>query len=63
MQEEEVAENHRYKRKWGFDECLEEVNKYCTEEDDDEDEEEADRTLKLFPLHPEGIDSLRDCWN
>lgn len=57
-----MAETNRYKRKcmsWGFDECLEEVNKYCTEEN----EEEEDKTLKLFPLHPEGRDSLRDCWN
>ncbi|XP_057794448.1 WUSCHEL-related homeobox 4-like isoform X1 [Salvia miltiorrhiza] len=47
MQEEE---NNRYKRKCVFDE----VNKYCREE------EEQDRTLKLFPLHPEGRSSLRD---
>ncbi|XP_057794449.1 WUSCHEL-related homeobox 4-like isoform X2 [Salvia miltiorrhiza] len=46
----EEEENNRYKRKCVFDE----VNKYCREE------EEQDRTLKLFPLHPEGRSSLRD---
>ncbi|KAL1546939.1 Homeodomain [Salvia divinorum] len=41
-------ENNRYKRKCVFDE----VSKYCREK------EEEDRTLKLFPLHPEGRSSL-----
>ncbi|KAL0366223.1 UNVERIFIED_CONTAM: WUSCHEL-related homeobox 4 [Sesamum radiatum] len=44
-----------YKRKWrswGFDECVEEEedSRYCCTEE----EEGEDRTLKLFPLHPEG---------
>ncbi|XP_047983017.1 WUSCHEL-related homeobox 4-like [Salvia hispanica] len=43
-------ENNRYKRKCVFDE----VSKYCREE------EKGDRTLKLFPLHPEGRSSFRD---
>ncbi|KAI3465327.1 hypothetical protein Pfo_021990 [Paulownia fortunei] len=49
--QEELLDNNPYKRKcrsWAFDQCLEEDNKYCTEE------EGQDRTLKLFPLHPEG---------
>ncbi|XP_042020765.1 WUSCHEL-related homeobox 4-like [Salvia splendens] len=44
-------ENNRYKRKCVFDE----VSKYCREE-----EEGGDRTLKLFPLHPEGRSSFTD---
>ncbi|KAG6402515.1 hypothetical protein SASPL_134711 [Salvia splendens] len=49
-------ENNRNKRKCVFDE----VNEYCREEE----EQEGDRTLKLFPLHPEGRASLRDyCWD
>ena len=53
MQEEE---NNRNKRKCVFDE----VNEYGREEE----EQEGDRTLKLFPLHPEGRASLRDyCWD
>ncbi|KAL0314900.1 UNVERIFIED_CONTAM: WUSCHEL-related homeobox 4 [Sesamum angustifolium] len=48
-----LSDNNTYKRKcraWGFDENSEEKNSgyNCTEE------EEEDRTLKLFPLHPEG---------
>ncbi|XP_042015439.1 WUSCHEL-related homeobox 4-like [Salvia splendens] len=51
-------ENNRNKRKCVFDE----VNEYCREEE--EQEQEGDRTLKLFPLHPEGRASLRDyCWD
>ncbi|XP_047974330.1 WUSCHEL-related homeobox 4-like [Salvia hispanica] len=49
-------ENNRNKRKCVFDE----VNEYGREEE----EQEGDRTLKLFPLHPEGRASLRDyCWD
>ncbi|KAG8390917.1 hypothetical protein BUALT_Bualt01G0133400 [Buddleja alternifolia] len=47
---EEELEGTPYKRKcnsWAFDQNLEENNSYCTEEGED-------RTLKLFPLHPEG---------
>ncbi|KAL1540391.1 Homeodomain [Salvia divinorum] len=43
-------ENNRYKRKCVFDE----VNEYSREEE----EQEEGRTLKLFPLHPEGRVSL-----
>ncbi|PIN04363.1 hypothetical protein CDL12_23101 [Handroanthus impetiginosus] len=49
---EELLDNNPYKRKcmsWGF----EVNNRYCTEEEEEE-EEGQDRTLKLFPLHPEG---------
>ncbi|KAL0432530.1 UNVERIFIED_CONTAM: WUSCHEL-related homeobox 4 [Sesamum latifolium] len=48
-----------YKRKWrswGFDKCVEEEeedSRYCCTEEEGEGEGE-DRTLKLFPLHPEG---------
>ncbi|KAG8377569.1 hypothetical protein BUALT_Bualt08G0046800 [Buddleja alternifolia] len=48
---EEELESNPYKRKyrsWAFDQCLEEDNIYCR------GEEGQDRTLKLFPLHPEG---------
>ncbi|CAL5376117.1 unnamed protein product [Camellia sinensis] len=48
LQVEEIEEDSPYKRKcrtWKF-KCLEEDKRYC--------EEEGDKTLKLFPLHPEG---------
>ncbi|XP_011074398.1 WUSCHEL-related homeobox 4 isoform X2 [Sesamum indicum] len=56
LQGEEGLDVSSYKRKWrswGFDECVEEEeeedSRYCCTE-----EEGEDRTLKLFPLHPEG---------
>ncbi|KAI3460202.1 hypothetical protein Pfo_016865 [Paulownia fortunei] len=52
---EEESDCTPYKRKcmsWAFDQCLEEDNRYCTEEE--KEEEGEDRTLNLFPLHPEG---------
>ncbi|KAK9269965.1 hypothetical protein L1049_025538 [Liquidambar formosana] len=48
MGEVEREEDSPYKRKcrsWGF-ECLDDNNRLCREE--------GDRTLELFPLHPEG---------
>ncbi|GFP83480.1 wuschel-related homeobox 4 PjWOX4 [Phtheirospermum japonicum] len=54
--EEELSDGTPYKRKcksWAFDQFLEEVNKSCTADDEVEQEVE-NRTLKLFPLHPEG---------
>ncbi|KAL0368980.1 UNVERIFIED_CONTAM: WUSCHEL-related homeobox 4 [Sesamum calycinum] len=53
---EEGLDGSSYKRKWrswGFDECVEEEedSRYCCTEEEGEGE---DRTLKLFPLHPEG---------
>ncbi|KAL3634167.1 WUSCHEL-related homeobox [Castilleja foliolosa] len=54
--EEEISDGSPYKRKcktWAFDRLLEEVDKNCRDDDDDEQEVE-NRTLKLFPLHPEG---------
>ncbi|KAL2232579.1 WUSCHEL-related homeobox 4 [Sesamum indicum] len=52
-----LSDNTPYKRKcrsWGFDGNSDEKNsRYnCTEEEEEEGQE--DRTLKLFPLHPEG---------
>ncbi|KAK4428914.1 WUSCHEL-related homeobox 4 [Sesamum alatum] len=52
-----LMDNNPYKRKcrsWGFDQSSEENNSRsnCTEEEEEGLEE--DRTLKLFPLHPEG---------
>ncbi|KAK4434400.1 WUSCHEL-related homeobox 4 [Sesamum alatum] len=52
--EEGLLDGSSYKRKWrswGFDQCVEEEDsRYCCTEE----EEGEDRTLKLFPLHPEG---------
>ncbi|GER40197.1 WUSCHEL-related homeobox [Striga asiatica] len=57
--DEELSDGTPYKRKcksWAFDQCLEEVNKKCTAAAQDQinEEEVENRTLKLFPLHPEG---------
>ncbi|KAK6115935.1 hypothetical protein DH2020_008204 [Rehmannia glutinosa] len=54
--EEELSDCTPYKkkcRKWAFDQFLgEDIRNSCTAEEDEEEGE--NRTLNLFPLHPEG---------
>ena len=49
MGREEDSPNKRKCKSWRFETVVEENNRYYNRES-----EEGDKTLELFPLHPEG---------
>lgn len=53
-QEDSTSPYKRKCRSWGFECLVEDYSRLCYDNNKEEEEEEGDRTLELFPLHPEG---------